>query len=384
MPDIRYENLDDRVCFLRQRENLHECGDTYENKCLFFYYLEGGNMKEIVEKNEFIKTIDSIKQDVINTRNKIMYNANRELINMYFRMGKNISENVKYGNNFISILSKSLKLEFTNSTGFSERNLRRMKAFYEQYKVFSNLPPAVADLPWTHNYILLEKVKDIEKRIWYAEECLKNGWSKNVLVHQIELELYERKKLSNKFTNFNQNIELKNNSDLANEIIKDPYIFELEGLRKNYVEKELEEHMITKIRDVLLELGKGFCFIGNQYKISTNSQDYYIDMLFYHLDLRCYIVVELKASEFKPEYIGQLGFYVTAVDKTLKKEQDNQTIGLLLCKEKDKLSVEWALDFINVPIGVASYNVINKVKKDILDKLPTEQDINMYINMNNE
>lgn len=129
-----------------------------------FFYLEGGNVKEIIEKTEFIKTIDSIKQDVINTRNKIMYNANRELINMYFRMGKNISENVKYGNNFISILSKSLKLEFTNSTGFSERNLRRMKAFYEQYKVFSNLPPAVADLPWTHNYILLEKVKDIEKK----------------------------------------------------------------------------------------------------------------------------------------------------------------------------------------------------------------------------
>lgn len=341
-------------------------------------------MIENIEKTEIIKTIDSIKQDVINTRNKIMYNANRELINMYFRMGKNISENVKYGNNFILILSKSLKLEFPDSTGFSERNLWRMKAFYEQYKDFLNLPPAVADLPWTHNYILLEKVKDRDKRIWYAEECLKNGWSKAVLVHQIELELYERKKLSNKFTNFNQNIELKNNSDLANEIIKDPYIFELEGLKKNYVEKELEEHMITKIRDVLLELGKGFCFIGNQYKISTNSQDYYIDMLFYHLDLRCYIVVELKATEFKPEYIGQLGFYVTAVDKTLKKEQDNQAIGLLLCKEKDKLSVEWALDFINVPIGVASYNVINKVQKDILDKLPTEQDINMYIDMKNE
>lgn len=275
---------------------------------------------ENVEKTEIIKTIDGIKQDVINTRNRIMYNANRELINMYFRMGKNISENAKYGNNFILILSKSLKLEFPDSTGFSERNLWRMKAFYEQYKDFSILPPAVAELPWTHNYILLEKVKDRNERIWYAEECLKNGWSKTVLVHQIELELYERKKLSNKFTNFTQNIELKNNSDLANEIIKDPYIFELEGLKKNYVEKELEEHMITKIRDVLLELGKGFCFIGNQYKISTDNQDYYIDMLFYHLDLRCYIVVELKANEFKPEYIGQLGFYVTAVDKTLKKE----------------------------------------------------------------
>lgn len=302
---------------------------------------------------------------------------------MYFRIGKIINENTKYGNNFISILSKSLKLEFPASTGFSERNLWRMKAFYEQYKEFSILPPSVAELPWTHNYILLEKVKDINKRIWYAEEALKNGWSKNMLIHQIELELYERKKSRNKFTNFKQNIKLKNNSDLANEIIKDPYIFELEGLKKNYVEKELEEQMITKIRDVLLELGKGFCFIGNQYKISTNNQDYYIDMLFYHLDLRCYIVVELKITEFKPEYIGQLGFYVTAVDKILKKEQDNQTIGLLLCKEKDKLSVEWALNFIKVPIGVSSYSIVNKVQKEILDKLPTEQDINMYIDIKN-
>lgn len=338
-------------------------------------------MTQNIDKLEFMKTIDNIKKDVINTRNKIMHNANRELINMYFRMGKNISENAKYGNNFILILSKSLKLEFPNSNGFSERNLWRMKAFYEEYKDLIILPPAVAELPWTHNYILLEKIKERSKRIWYAEECLKNGWSKTILIHQIELELYERKKVSTKFTNFNQNIKLKNNSALANEIIKDPYIFELEGLNNNYLEKELEEHMITKIRDVLLELGKGFCFVGNQYKISTDKQDYYIDMLFYHLDLRCYIVVELKATEFKPEYIGQLGFYVTEVDKTIKKEQDNQTIGLLLCKEKDKISVDWALDFLKVPIGVASYNVINKEQKDILDKLPTEKDINMYIDI---
>lgn len=146
-----------------------------------------------IEKTEFIKIINNIKKDVINTRNKIMYSANRELINMYFRMGKNISENSKYGSNFVTILSKELKLDFPNSTGFSERNLWRMKNFYEQYKVFSILPPAVAELPWTHNYILLEKVKDRDKRLWYAGECLKNGWSKNVLVHQIELKLYERK-----------------------------------------------------------------------------------------------------------------------------------------------------------------------------------------------
>ena len=255
-----------------------------------------------------------------------------------------------------------------------------MKTFYEQYEEFSILPPAVAELPWTHNYILIEKIKNKDERLWYAEECLKNGWSKIVLLHQIELKLYERKKLPIKFTNFENNIKIKNNSTLANEIIKDPYIFELEGLKDNYVEKELEDYMITKIRDILLELGKGFSFIGNQYKISTDNNDYFIDMLFYHLDLHCYIVVELKTTEFKPEYNGQLGFYVTAVDKVLKKEHDNQTIGLLLCKEKDKLSVEWALNFINVPIGVASYSVVNNLEKDILEKLPTEDEIRLHFN----
>ena len=170
---------------------------------------------ENIEKTDIIKILDSIKQDVISTRNKIMYNANKELINMYFRMGKNINENAKYRTKFITILSKSLKLEFPDSTGFSKRNLWRRKAFYEEYKGFSILPPVVAQLPWTHNYILIEKIKDRNKRLWYADECLKNGWSKAVLIHQIELELYERKKLSNKFTNFDRKIELKDNSDLA-------------------------------------------------------------------------------------------------------------------------------------------------------------------------
>lgn len=339
-------------------------------------------MDEEFDKIKFADTINIIKQDVINTRNRIAYNANRELINLYFRIGQTISQNSVYGKKFVGALSTSLKLVFTDSVGFSERNLWRMKAFYEKYKDFSNLPPAVADLPWTHNYILLEKVKNNEERMWYAEECLKNGWSKAVLIHQIELKLYNRKKLSNKMTNFNKKFNSINNNNLAIEIMKDPYIFELEGLKDNYAEKELENKMIEKIKNVLLELGKGFSFIGNQYKVSTEKCDYYIDMLFYHIDLHCYIVVELKNTEFRPEYVGQLGFYVKAIDSTLKKKIDNQTIGLLLCKEKDRLSVEWALDIINVPIGIASYNVINQNTKNILDKLPTEDDINSYMNLN--
>lgn len=270
-------------------------------------------------------------------------------------------------------------MDFPNVTGFSERNLWRMKAFYEKYKSLTILPLMVAELPWTHNYILLEKIKDNGERLWYAEECLKNSWSKTILIHQIELNLYSRKKLAHKMTNFKEQIVIKNNVNLAQEMIKDSYIFELEGLKENFIEKELEERMVEKVKTVLLKLGKGFSFVGNQYRISTDNNEYFLDLLFYHLDLRCYIVVELKNTEFKP--IGQLGFYVKAVDNTLKKEMDNQTIGLLLCKEKDKLSVEWALDMINAPIGIASYELNKYIPKDILEKLPTEEDLNLHIDI---
>lgn len=332
---------------------------------------------------DFKNIIIKAKEDILATRYNIMQNANSEVIKLYFRLGKIISENSKYGNNFIKNFSTSLRLEFPNTTGFSERNLARMKKFYEEYKDLSNLPPAVANLPWTHNCILLEKVKDENIRNWYAQKCLENGWSKVVLDHQIDLQLYERQAIADKLTNFNDKLPVSQ-SELAKDVIKDPYIFELEGIKEEAVEKDIENAMMEKIKNVLLELGKGFSFVGNQYKISTENQDYYIDMLFYHLDLRCYIVVELKNVEFKPEFIGQLSFYTTAVDETLKKEQDHQTIGLLLCKGKDKLSVEWALKGTNSPIGVTSYEVRNEIPKEIRDKLPTEEDINRHINFNDK
>lgn len=165
--------------------------------------------------------------------------------------------------------------------------------------------------------------------------------------------------------------------------MKDPYIFELSNLKENSVEKDIEDAMLSRIKNLLLEFGKGFSFVGNQYHISTDHNDYYLDLLFYHLDLRCYIVVELKNNNFKPEYIGQLSFYITAVNKTLKKEIDNETIGLLLCKEKEKLSVEWALEGTNNPIGVSSYEIEKYIPKNMLEKLPTEEEINKHIELEN-
>lgn len=332
-------------------------------------------------EKDFKELIVKVKNDILNTQYKIKENANSELIRLYFRLGKFISENVQYGNKFIENVSISLKLDFPYMTGFSKRNLSRMKTFYEEYKNFEILPMPLAKLPWSHNYLLIERIKDINIRLWYAEKCFENGWAHSVLDYQIDLKLYERQALSNKLTNFDKTLPLVQ-SELAKNIMKDPYIFELENIKERVQEKEIENAMMEKIKNVLLELGKGFSFVGNQYKISTATQDYFIDMLFYHLELRCYIVVELKAVEFKPDYVGQLSFYVTAVDETLRKEYDNQTIGLLLCKNKDKLSVEWSLKGTNSPIGVSSYNVGSNIPKEILDKLPTENDINLYINEN--
>lgn len=207
-------------------------------------------------ESDFKELIRNVKEDILSTRYKIMENANLELLNLYFRLGKIISENIKYGNNFIDNLATFLKLEFPNMKGFSKRNLSRMKTFYEEYKHFEILPTALAKLPWSHNYLLIEKIKNKEIRLWYAERCLQNGWSYSVLNHQIELKLYNRQVSSTKLTDFEDKLSITQ-SELAKNIIKDPYIFELENIKEKIYEKDVENAMLEKIKNILLELGKG-------------------------------------------------------------------------------------------------------------------------------
>lgn len=335
-------------------------------------------MLEEKAKEDFRSTINSIKNEIRTTQIKVAIETNKSLINLYFKLGKILNDNYKYGNKFIDDISRELRLEFPNTDGFSVRNLKYMKKYYLEYKDDELVQRIVAQLPWRHNIVLMSKIKDNEIRKIYAEATIKNGWSRDMLVMQIESNFHLR--IGNSSNNFKLSLP-DINSDLANNTIKDPYIFDFLTLKENYKEKELEAAMINKIKDVLIELGKGFSFVGNQYKISTENNDYYIDLLFYHLDLRCYIVIELKTTEFKPEYIGQLGFYVTAVNETLKKETDNQTIGLLLCKSKDRLTAKWSLKSTNVPIGISSYELNKYIPKDILQKLPTEEDLNLHINV---
>lgn len=331
----------------------------------------------MIEKN-FKDIVLNIKNEIKTSQTKTMIEVNKNLIMLYFRLGKIISENSKYGKNFIKNVSTELKLEFPNMKGFSERNLNYMKLFYEEYKDDENLQQLVANLPWGHNLLLMEKFKDKKIRKLYAQATIENGWSRNVLSFQIDGQYHLR--VGNSANNFNNTLP-NPNSDLVNNVIKDPYIFDFITLKDGYKEKELETAMINKIRDVLLELGNGFSFVGNQYKLTVGNDDYYIDLLFYHLKLRCYIVVELKANSFKPEYAGKMNFYLNAVNDMLKSEFDNPSIGLILCQEKDKLTAQYSLKGIEQPIGVSSYEIAKFLPEDILRELPTEEDINLHIDI---
>ena len=332
----------------------------------------------MLEKS-FQEIADSIKSAITNTQMEIMNDANKKLVNLYYNIGKTLEENSNWGNKFIDNVAIELKLSFPNLKGFSVRNLKYMKAFYNEYKDDDEFVQLVAQLPWKHNITLMQKIKDKEIRKWYMYKCLEEGWSDSILIYQIDTNLYNRQEKAIKHNNFS--MTLKKNSDLANNIMKEPYVFDLIELTEDYKEKELENKMLERLKNVLLELGSGFSFVGNQYKITIDNQDFYIDLLFYHIKLKCYIAVELKATEFKTEFASKMGFYLTALDEEVKDENDNPSIGLILCPNKSNKIVDYTLKFINKPVGVSEYKILDKLSIDILKSLPNSSNIDLHIDV---
>lgn len=329
----------------------------------------------------FQEITSSIKNAITNTQLEIMTDANKKLVNLYFNIGKTLEENSSWGNKFIDNVAMELKMSFPNLKGFSVRNLKYMKSFYNEYKDDEEFVQLVAQLSWKHNITLMQKVKDKEIRKWYMGKCLEEGWSDNVLVYQIDTDLYNRQVKTIKHNNFN--LTLKQNTDLASNIMKEPYVFDLIELTDDYKEKELENKMLEKLKNILLELGSGFSFVGNQYKITIDNQDFYIDLLFYHIKLKCYIAVELKVGDFKPEFASKMGFYLTALDEEIKDENDNLSIGLILCQNKSNKIVDYTLKFINKPVGVSEYKIFDKLTAELQDKLPSEEDLNLHMDVEN-
>jgi predicted nuclease of restriction endonuclease-like (RecB) superfamily len=271
-----------------------------------------------------------------------------------------------WGSKVIDILSLDLCHEFPEIKGFSVRNLKYMRNFAKEYPDFSFVQQAVAQLPWGHNCILLYKIQDQEERRWYIQECLAHGWSRNVLIHQIDSGLFRRR--GKAITNFEQTLP-ETSSDLAHQTIKDPYIFDFLSLGEESKERDLERALIDNIRDFLLELGLGFSFVGSQYPIVVGGDEFYIDLLFYHLKLRCFVVVDLKAGGFQPEHAGKMNFYLAAVDRILKHPSDGPSIGLIICNSRNKLVAEYSMSDMNKPMGVTTY----RLPKKILSELPAPE-----------
>jgi len=338
---------------------------------------------------EYKKFLVELKEKVKNSQLKAAIKVNYELLNLYWELGKKITEKQKeysWGDSFISNLSNDLKKEFPDMKGFSVQNLKNIRywyLFYAEYLIglqpvsqLKKIENKIKSIPWGHNQRIMYKCKSVREAIFYVEKTIENGWSRTILEHQIDSKLYER--LGSAISNFDSRLP-KVQSELAKQTIKEPYNFDFLTLRDKYDERELEDALVKQITSFLLELGTGFSYIGRQVHLKVGDSDFYIDLLFYHVKLHCYVVVELKTEKFKPDFAGQLNFYVTAVNRDLKSQEDNQTIGILICKDKDNVVAEYSLANISQPIGISKYEISKLLEKEYKSSLPSIEEIEQSI-----
>ncbi len=363
-------------------------------------------MNELLNNHDYKNWLTELKSNIQQSQIKAALAVNSQLIQLYWDLGRQITEKqetAKWGSGFIDQLSKDLRAEFPDMGGFSPYNLRACRNFYlfylqeltkveqvalllenasktkqfvSQSEIWEQVVPKLGtqlfSIPWGHHLVILKKIKNQPEAIFYIKETIKNNWSRAVLVHQIESNLYERQ--GKAVSNF-QNTLPKPQSDLANQLLKDPYNFDFLQMTADYNERDLEKSLTQQITDFLLELGAGFAFVGKQYAVTLGEKEYFIDLLFYHLTLRCYVVIELKVVEFKPEFAGKLNFYLNVIDAQLKHESDKPTIGLIICKTKNNIEAEYALKGIEKPIGISEYELNKILPNELKSSLPSIEEI---------
>lgn len=320
--------------------------------------------------------LERIVNIVSTARVNAVQKASAEMVRMYWNIGYELNERAEWGNKFIETLSHDIRATFPGVRGFSVRSLKYMAKFARE--VDAQLCNSYCTIPWGHIVKLLDKTVPGSEREWYRQAIVENGWSQVVLDHQIDLKLYERQEIAGKVTNFDRTLPAPD-SELAQQTLKDPYIFDFITAKQDMRERDIEEQMVGNVTKLLLELGTGFAFMGRQYHLAVGDEDFYIDLLFYNTRLRCYVVVELKNERFKPEFTGQLGFYVAAVDGELAGEHDRPTIGLLLCKTKDNVVAEYSLKNVHAPIGVSEYRLGDALPEEYKKYLPTPEDLEARI-----
>ncbi|MCL1867925.1 MAG: PDDEXK nuclease domain-containing protein [Paludibacter sp.] len=362
---------------------------------------------------DFKQWIIDLKLRIRQSQIKAAIKVNAEMLRLYWDLGRDIvvrQMDSSWGSGFFEQLSRELKAEFPDMKGFSERNLFNMKQFYLFYNQDNTISQQVvaeldniisqqlvakknsqihlhftdefekhpiAQIPWGHHIQIFTKCKSVEEALFYVQKTIKNGWSRSMLMNFMETDLYSSQaKALNNFDRLLPDLQ----SDLAKEVLKDPYNFDFLMLTENYKEKELEDALIANITKFLLELGHGFAYLGKQYPIKIGNRERNIDLLFYHLDLRCYVVIELKTKEFEPEHTGKLGYYIAAVNNQMKKEIDNPTVGLLICKTKNNIDVQYSLESMNQPIGISQYTLSKLVPDNFKSSLPSIEDIERELN----
>lgn len=324
--------------------------------------------------NNFIK---ELKSKIYSAKSNAILSVNRLMIELYFEIGKEIVSNQEvlgWGKSVVEQMSKDLISEFGEKSGYSSSNLWRMRNFYLSYKDNEKLAQLVREISWGQNIIIFEKCKDDEIKEYYIKNSIEFGWNRNVLMHHIKTNLFDRDKIENKSNNFEISLPL-HLSELAQDIVKSEYNLEFLEVAKDVHERVVENSLIDNIKQFLLELGYGFSFIGNQYKLSLGENEYFIDLLFFHRKLNALIAVELKVGTFKPEYAGKMNFYLNLLNDTVKMPHENPSIGIILCTDKDKLEVEYALQNVVQPMGVSTYTVQDTLPKEWDKSLPTKEEL---------
>lgn len=328
-----------------------------------------------LSKQVYSAFLIEIKQKIYQSQYEALKAVNTELINLYWEIGKVITQKQElygWGKSVVENLSEDIRKEFPGVKGYSSSNLWRMKGFYQEYKEDEKLAPMVREIGWSHNVVILEKCKDRFERAFYMKMTKKYGWTKNVLIHQVGGKAYERFLMNQ--TNFDKTLEKKyrNQAKLA---VKDSYSFDFLGMSEDYSERDIELGLIKNIRSFLMEMGGDFTYIGNQYRLKVAGEEFFIDLLLYHRQLQSLVAIELKTTKFKPEYAGQMQFYLTALDETVKAAHENPSIGIIICKSKNRTVVEYALKRNDMPIGVANYVISEELPENLQKLLPTSEEI---------
>lgn len=331
-------------------------------------------MTKVIAK-EYTEFLEQLKEQIATSRYKAALAVNSKLIVLYHHIGTEILKRQKehgWGAKIIDQLSKDLRSAFPEMKGFSPRNLKYMRKFAEEYSDIEFVQEPLAQLTWYHNVTLLEKIESRETRLFYIKEAIEHGWSRNIMVMQIELGLHKRQ--GKAITNFKEKLPSPQ-SDLVHYTLKDPYIFDFLSIGKDAHEREVEKGLVGHMEKFLLELGEGFAFVGRQFHLDVGDEDFFVDLLFYHLKLRCFIVIELKDNKFRPEYAGKMNFYLSAVDDLLKHETDQPSIGLILCRSKNDVLAKYTLKDMTKPIGLAEYRITENLPEKIKTELPTIEEL---------